>query len=450
MALRLCLLASLLGFLSPRPLFADGMMIVAEPVEPKEYADRWDFHEESDQQAHISYEDGVETMILRVGMERPNLKDLIWIFPVPSEPARVDIDVTTDYPELEGEEITKKVKSAVYLNVKGLRATQVHLPFLGLAENNSGKLFFGLLAMAMGWTMGSTVEDSADVVVHKHIEKEGIASEVVTARTSAGLYGYLKSKGLPARKTMIPVLDHYIGKGYSFVASWIKKSTGGEKRRGISVSFPTEKLFFPLLPTSVYGDREIPIVVRVIGHVTPLMSHDMRDFSKVEYFLQGSSLKYTKIEINAPAKRLTEDLWLLPKAPLRARYYSFLGAHPFVTGMAHLLGSMLCAGFLVGWLVFKEWRNRKGVLKMLVLASCNCLTILGLLLVTALIKTKGLEGEEKAAVEARRAKGSRFWAAIHAWVYQAMDPRKLVYIPLYSIVFLLAVECFARALVAWP
>ena len=33
-----------------------------------------------------------------------------------------------------------------------------------------------------------------DVVVYEHLEKEGITSEIITAKTANGLYDYLKGK----------------------------------------------------------------------------------------------------------------------------------------------------------------------------------------------------------------------------------------------------------------
>ncbi len=88
----------------PNLALADGMIIRPDP-----YSDRWDYLGESNQQAFINYEGGLEKMILSIGMEETS-GNVVWIFPVPAEPNKVVIDVVTKFPRLSGEEISKKAK----------------------------------------------------------------------------------------------------------------------------------------------------------------------------------------------------------------------------------------------------------------------------------------------------------------------------------------------------
>ncbi len=92
-----------------------------------------------------------------------------------------------------------------------------------------------------------------DVVVYEHLEKEGITSEIITAKTAVGLYDYLKNKKLKIGSGSIPVLDNYIGKEYSFVASWISspEKAISTQNRGVFVTFPKKDIYYPMLPTSV-------------------------------------------------------------------------------------------------------------------------------------------------------------------------------------------------------
>ena len=81
----------------PNSALADGMIIRPDP-----YSDRWDYLGESNQQAFINYEDGLEKMILSIGMEETS-GNAVWIFPVPSEPNKVVIDVVTQFPKKQNQ-----------------------------------------------------------------------------------------------------------------------------------------------------------------------------------------------------------------------------------------------------------------------------------------------------------------------------------------------------------
>lgn len=198
----------------PKSVMADGMMLRHDP-----YSDRWDYSNESNQQAYINYDNGMQKMIISVGLEENNSKGVVWLFPVPSDPNKVAIDVVKSLPKLSGEEISGKAKSNLDGTTKFLRMTQLYpIPSVSLFKRHSpiGIEGFNLSALPQ---LSRGME--SDVVVYEHLDKEGISSEVITAKTANGLYDYLKSKGLKVESGSIPVLNNYIGKNYSFVASWI-------------------------------------------------------------------------------------------------------------------------------------------------------------------------------------------------------------------------------------
>src|SRR3989344_4050323 len=214
-------LSSLIAFLAvfsciPKSVLADGMMMRPDP-----YSDRWDYSGENNQQAFINYDNGLQKMIISVGLEGENSKGVVWLFPVPSDPNKVAIDVVKSLPGLSGEEISGKAKSNLEDTTKFLQMTQLYtIPFISLygTLNSTGKGMDNTLgAVPQGLGRGT----ESDVVVYEHLDKEGISSEVITAKTANCLYDYLKSKGLKIESGSIPVLDNYIGKDYSFVASWI-------------------------------------------------------------------------------------------------------------------------------------------------------------------------------------------------------------------------------------
>ncbi len=477
----------LISFLAmPKAALADGM-ILSKPPDP--YADRWDYLGESNQQAFINYENGLEKMILSIGMEETS-KDAVWIFPVPSEPNKVAVDVVTKLPQLRGEEITKKAKSNLSDIGKVLPATQIYtIPLVLLQWQFGGyqePVSTGLkLQVAEAGNEGE--EREIDVIVYEHLEKEGITSEIITAKTAQALYQYLQEKGLAVEHGSIPVLDHYIGKEFTFIVSWITEKASvllspaeiegnllyylknhydyskvsnyfdtqvgihfpelrnylrisgeeahrylqdnpelkeklvnylsqnqslitpssqqsKEKQRGVLVTFPTAKIYYPLLPTSVYGSKKIPATIRIMGYTSPEIFNEVKSYTNIEYYIDegvvleselknfynGSTenIKYTKIEINAPSKFLTDDLWISPQPPLKTYFSSFFAQHPLISGILFLALSSIITGIVVGCFVFKDLRNKNGIVKLGLMGLSNCLSIIGVLLATSFIRTK--------------------------------------------------------------
>ena len=472
-------------FFIPKSVFADGMMMKPDP-----YSGRWDYSNESNQQAFINYDNGLQKMIISVGLEGENSEGVVWLFPIPADPNKVTIDVVKSLPQLSGEEISKKAKSNLDDTTEFLQRTQLYtIPFISFYEVlvTTGRVTQGL---------GRNVEQN--VIVYEHLDKEGISSEIITAKTANGLYDYLKSKGLKIESGSIPVLDNYIGKEYSFVASWISSPSqaivyeyetitnkvlktneellsdapqdavnmlinGVEKglpgireyfqknprdvkgyvdshpyaysivveylqknrpdlaykeiteqrlkpkpvqtnnnQKGVFVTFPTKDIYFPLLPTSVYGSKTVPATIRIIGHVSPKVFQDIKSYTKTEYYVdnhasftddlknfysgQNQNIKYTKIEINAPSKFLTDDLWINNRAPVKTYYPTFVAKHPMVSAIILFILSSILAGMLAGLIIFRDLRKKP--VKLGFIGLSNFLTLLGLLITIVLVGTK--------------------------------------------------------------
>lgn len=330
------LLLFLILLIMPVSVFADGMII-----NPVPYSDRWDYEEQTNQQAFINYENGLEKMIMSIGVKETS-KGSVWIFPVPSSPDKVAVDVVIKLPQLKGEEITKKAKANLFFTKKYLQLSQLYT-FLFVRESLFGVNEKGGPLLALPTEAEIRPEIETDVTIHEHLEKEGIATEIITAKNAQALYNYLDNKNLKVDEEAIPALGTYIGEEFTFVVSWFsgEEFSNGEQR-GIFVRFPTKKIYYPLLLTSVYGSKVVPITIRIIGYVSPEISKDLKTFTKINYYCNGyesfygysesevkamnnfyggaaepageygytrvENVKYTKIEINAPSKMFTDDL----------------------------------------------------------------------------------------------------------------------------------------------
>jgi len=293
--------------------------------------------------------------------------------------------------------------------------------------------------------LGGTVEG---VTVYEHIEKEGISTDIVTSRTAEALYNYLQRKGIRTPIGSLPVFDYYIGQDYTFVVSYITKPEelprGGyaypyRRQPGIFITFPTDRIYYPLIPTSVYGSKTIPVRLYLIGHVTPNLYPEINSYTNTQYFIQkyGSKydfenfygnmdvndMKFTKVEINVPSKYFKEDLWIDQVAPPQVEYatgiYYSISKHPFITSVVLILVISSITAAITGYLIFKDYK------KFALIGLTNVFTIIGLAIALAFIKTKKMDESVK-----KRMKQLGFTPIM-------TDERKFIFLFLFSIFFLI-------------
>ena len=261
----------------PFSVFADGVVIRPLPKGD------WTWVDENSQRAFINYEEGREKLIIAVDFEKEN-SDIAWIIPVPSTPEKVGIDITSELPIFFGEDVISKAKIKLSENLKysyygGLLSQIWTFPL---------SIIFVSLGGARGGPSGEMV--SSDLVsIEAHIEKAGMVAEVITAKNGQAIYNYFSQKGFSIKQGSISELNSYIEKDYSFVVSWIASEAVSEEsrgQRGIFVSFPTSKVYYPLILTSAYGEREIPITIRVLDHVKPEIFSEIKPYTEVSYFTE--------------------------------------------------------------------------------------------------------------------------------------------------------------------
>jgi hypothetical protein len=431
----ICLITLVL--LVPSLVLADGLVI--PPVDPYVPLD------ENAQLAAINYQDGLEKMIISVNFDMKNYNEAAWVFPVPAEPNNVVIDIINNFPRFSGEDVISKAKSDVDGIIYATTLTQVYPLFL----------FFPFRYMYAGaplaektatGAVGGTVEG---VTVYEHIEKGGISTDIVTSRTAEALYNYLQRKGIQAPIGSLPVFDYYVGKDYTFVVSYItspEEVVGGSyeyypynRQPGIFITFPTDRIYYPLMPTSVYGSKTIPARLYVIGHVTPNLYPEINSYTRTQYYIQryGSrydfetfygntdvnDMKFTKIEINVPSKYFKQDLWVDQVIPPKVTYatglYYSVSKHPFITFVILVLTISSITGSIAGLLIFRDYK------KYALVGLANVFSIIGLAIAMAFTKTKKLEESLKREI---RKEGL---------TVVMVDRRKFYFLVLFSILFII-------------
>ncbi len=347
-------------------------------------------------------------------------KQAVWIFPVPANPEETKIDIIKGFPRLTGSDIKSAARQSVTTGFMLMSLSQVYTGSLLIINVFGGGYYAGLSGDNLGAVQGG-------VEVYEHIEKMGLTTELITTQDVNALNSYLGQRGLNLPSDSKAILDGYIGKEYSFVVSWISdvekfKNESAINNRygnyyygtnlnllGVYVSFPTDKIFFPLKPTSVYGSAQIPISVYVMGHVTPELysgissaqtSYLVQNSYSVPYelsqFFNGKTqiqgLKYTKIKIQASSSSLTEDLWIRNDAPKIAGMISFVIDFFWVWFLGILLLASCLASVLSGMIIF---RNEKvNIRYFALLGLSNLLTIIGLIIASSKLDKKYLKSKK--------------------------------------------------------
>lgn len=187
----------------------------------------------------------------------------------------------------------------------------------------------------------------------------------------------------------------YIDKGRNieeYQIEELKRNRGTGNILSVFISFPTDKIYYPLKPTSVYGSKKVPAIIYVMDYVKPELYPEIKAYSDVDYFFRenfdvpenlndffgGSDtkdLKYTKIKINPPSKYLTEDLWIERKVPLKVFLADSVNRFPFWFGLFFFVICSCLASLLSGIIIF----GVKGVskIKFMLFGLWNFLTLIG-------------------------------------------------------------------------
>ncbi len=411
-------------FITPL-VFADGMII-----RPRDYVI------ERGQIAFIDYnkDTKLQKMLLGIQADSVHNEKAAWIFPVPSNPSDVAIDVIPNLPNYYGQEVKSYARNLVDNLVRSLFAYQIW-PVI---------FFFPRIVYDIGLSKAQfgaesiSIETGQSVVVYEHIEKYGVTTELVGARDGAAIRLYLVNKGLEVPFEANKILRNYADKDYTFVVSWLNEQQpyapmegqvdgaakpGQElmpypyyRQLGVQVMFKTDKAYYPLLPTSVYGSEKVPATIYVNGYVTPAVPEGIKSFTKTVYMKTSASYypmpmyedtfssgntpnEYTIVSINdVPSKFLDDDMWFTEGAPSNVNY-----ASSFVDSFGRNIGTkawfvvvLLSAllGSLLGFIIFREqwW-------KLALVSLANALSIIGLIVALFFVKTKKVDIALKQKIE---------------------------------------------------
>jgi hypothetical protein len=480
------------------PAFADGML-----WEYNDTKDEWNLLPETRQRAYINHEDGIQKMLLSINVESLSENETVWIFPVPAQPNETVIDIIDEFPTTNGSNLREEAKEKLVYMFEGIRFSQLYyIPLFALVTEVFDIRYYRSRAMGVsyGVTEGMQIYGgSQELTIYEHIEKEGLITELITAQNSNALEDYFESKGLTIPEESNKIIDEYIGKDFSFVVSWKEKeeiieeiveevppypspmkvpkptpvsdrgidllnaepnsseagttllisdeyvNTKIGKGLSVYVSFPTEKIFFPLKPTSLYGSTEIPVWIFVKGFAEPDTFESIKPYTDTEYLVKSSFYEYnkdlqnllgmkeervknyafTKITIQSPSKLFTEDLIIEKGSPLIIKLARVIANDWGVWILGIILFIILsCLSSILAGLIAFHGQDLPKKHKLLLMGLWNLLTFIGFLFANIYMKTKSIPQAFEAKLKAENTK------------VIIRDRRKIGYAILFTTIFL--------------
>ena len=216
--------------------------------------------------------------------------------------------------------------------------------------------------------------------------------------------------------------------------------------RIVEISFPIDKIYFPLKLTSVYGSTIVPATIRVMGLVSPEIPNDISSYTKVTYYSNENSypilpasfktnsanpagFDYTQIQIDAPSKLLTSDLWVSNFAPLRTNLDKLVINTSFIILLKGLIISSMLSALVTSLLVFKQARSRN-FWKYSLIGLANIFSLIAVIVVVSLLRTGTIKPDDQHLFDAIKAKGYNINS------FKTQDRMKFLFIPIFSILFL--------------
>jgi len=195
---------------------------------------------------------------------------VVWIFPVPSKPEKIEIDILKEFPSYGGYEVKSKAGYTIHEANFPMLMSQVYIA--------PGLIFWQMGTFGGSPGVNKGVGQDSGVTIHERIEKMGLTTELVTAEDEEEFNRYIQDKGLDLPGGSLSIMREYIGEEYSFVVSWIsdveeyRKEIQGDIL-AVRINFPTNRIYYPLKLTSIYGEKKIPVVIYVNGYVNPGFSN---------------------------------------------------------------------------------------------------------------------------------------------------------------------------------
>ena len=413
---------------------ADGMTVYVPPD------DTWRLLNEDAQFAIINHVGGYEDLLLQISVpynEVGNASSLLWLFPIPASPTNTTIGIVENFPAFGGHFLSDYAKFAVTEDFAMIYSTQIYpIPFALSSLYTVGEI--GPTRTLIPRNDEGGLNSTPGVNVFQQIEQSGLSTELIGTGNAFALNDYLSAFGVDLPESSLPIIQDYADEGYSFVASRVADiplfrasstvSYGpAGKVFGMSVEiwFPSERIYYPMRLTSVYGNSAIPIVLEIMDYVTPArtdassklpleyyycLDPTYRIGDNLEWFFPEqetsgqlhngviSDLEFTLVFVYAEADQMTYDLYFENHPSSSAAIDDFMMDHGWVVLIPLFFGLSMTASLLAGSLVYRGYEPKRR--KFALLGLANGTTIVGFALITRrlridadFVSSEGLVGQ---------------------------------------------------------
>jgi hypothetical protein len=205
---------------------------------------------EERQAAFIDWRDGQETLCIATTTV-PTKEPTLWIVPVPAPPHQVTAEPVEQFPYvLDSYDVVEKGKGVL------------NKALFSVWLLDSGIFCWAVCALP-GCARQDRTADDPGVSVYQRQETLGVVVETLTAKSAAALDQYLAAKALGAKASDLDSLAPYTNGEHTLVCSWRADASDAGKARAIRITFPSPKVFYPLQPSRVYGDKiDTTVIVR--------------------------------------------------------------------------------------------------------------------------------------------------------------------------------------------
>ncbi len=389
-------------------------------------------------EAFIHLEDGTENLFVMLDLQQfPESVPLgdnsnanqktVWIFPVPAKPGEIEIDTLKGFPRLYGKDLKQQFTENLFL-LDGYMAVAAFPP-LGILVLLTTSIAYSTLGSSAPAARESGIPLDG-ITIYEHIDKFGIATEVIEANDAERFKRYLSARGTNLSEDSEKFLEEYMGRDYSFVVSWISDPNAaaglseyaaakGELQLspptmpdyyyqpqnpvGVFIRFPAEKIYFPLKPMAYYGERQVPVTINVSGfknadifpnikeqtqvshRFVNFLSRTIQEQETLDALFNGNApgaLAYTQIQINAQANYFTQDLELDNEESLSPHALNAINQTWIVWMLLIFIGIGSVCAFVTNRLLKLNLTRTDFV----IFALVNLLTILAVALAVALLK----------------------------------------------------------------
>ena len=414
----LCILLLLPSPLMAQDVSADGMTMGYQPATMQ-----WSTVMENAQLAIINFDGSYEDLMLEAFVSTGALREssqIFWLYPIPSEASHAVIGIYDSFPVFGGHILDEYARFSMTEDFALIYSSQIYpIPFaLGGLYTVNDNPFYQKRVLSPGG--GQETSSTSGVDIFQHIEQYGLSAELIDTSDSDALNQYMASRGISLPFDSIGIIQDYVDEGYSFVASWISNVddymsnvsfSGGPGSAGyglsVEVTFPTDRAYYPMRLTSVYGSEEIPVVLEIVGCVEPDVDDEVVSYLDLEtYYCMDpeyeispnleafypnlvisdrfhdgavSNLVFTLVLGSTQAENMKDDLWFQTYDSPEVNRATFMLDYGWAVLIGTFFGISMLSSLSSGWLNYRKEGPLKG--KFALLGLANATTIVGFALV---------------------------------------------------------------------